>query len=176
MTLSDAQMDAFMGEAMTQARAGEAAGEVPIGAVIVLGSGEDARVVARGFNRVNGLSRRQAHAEIMAFENSDGKIPLDATELALVSTLEPCVMCFGAAIEAGIPLVVFGCPAPLDRGTTRVKAPESPETTMPEVRGGVRRGECVALFADWLARNEGERPEGDKQVAFVRATLDAISG
>ena len=174
MTLSAEQMDAFVGEAIAQARKGEGEGEVPIGAVIVVGSGESARVVARGYNRVNALSRKQAHAEIMAFEDSSGKIALDENEIALVSTLEPCVMCFGAAIEAGIPLVVFGCPAPLDNGTSRVREPESPESKMPQVRGGVRQGECTALFTDWLARNGGQKPEGDPQVAFVRATLDAL--
>lgn len=167
-------MDRFVGEAIAQARKGESEGEVPIGAVIVVGSGEEARVVARGHNRVNSLSRKQAHAEIIAFEDSNGKIALDEEEIALFSTLEPCVMCFGAAIEAGIPLVVFGCPAPLDNGTFRVKAPDSPESKMPEVRREVRREECVALFTDWLAHNEGQKPEGDPQVAFVKSTLDAL--
>ncbi len=174
MVLTDAQIDGFMAEAIAEARRGESEGEVPIGCVLVLGSGGEARVAARGHNRVNGLQRKGAHAEIVAFEDSSGKIPLDAEDVALFSTLEPCVMCFGAAIESGIPLVVFGCPAPLDQGTTRVREPESPEARMPEVRKEVRREECVALFTDWLAKNKEEKPEGDLQVAFVEATLKAV--
>lgn len=176
MTLSDEQKDAFMAEAIAEARVGWAEGEAPIGCVLVLGSGEEARVVARGHNRANALRRKNAHAEIVAFENAGGDppaLPPEAEEVALFSTLEPCVMCYGAAIESGVPLIVFGLAAPLDQGTTRVKPPSSPETKVPEVIGGIRGSECLALFREWLA--EGER-EGAKeeQLAFVRETPRAL--
>jgi len=104
--LTPDQMERFMREAISEARRGEREGEVPIGSVLVLGSGDEARIVGRGHNRNNGLRRRNAHAEIVMMESTDGRIPEDAEELALFSTLEPCVMCFGAAMESGIPFVI----------------------------------------------------------------------
>lgn len=176
MTLTDVQKDAFMTEAIAEARLGWSEGEAPIGCVLVLGSGEEARIVARGHNRANALGRKNAHAEIVAFENAGGDppaLPPEAEDVALFSTLEPCVMCYGAAIESGVPLIVFGMQAPLDQGTTRVKPPTSPETKMPEVVGGVREAECRALFTDWLAEKEQDGAK-EEQLAFVRQTLQAV--
>ncbi len=122
---------------------------------------------------MNALQRKNAHAEIVAFENAgsrDGEpaaLPLDAQDVTLVSTLEPCVMCLGAAMEAGVSLVIFGMTAPADSGTGRVKPPESPESTAPEIVGGVLAEESRALFERWLEQ-PGHNP---KQVAFVRQLL-----
>lgn len=169
-------MEAFMDEAIAEARKGWSEGEAPIGCVLVLGSGDEARVVARGHNRTNALRRRNAHAEIVAFENAGGDppaLPMDAEEVALISTLEPCVMCFGAAIESGVPLIVFGMKAPLDQGTTRVKPPSSPEAKVPEVVGEIREPECRKLFEDWLAEKESEGAD-ELQLQFVRQTLESL--
>jgi tRNA(adenine34) deaminase len=113
-------------------------------------------VVARSHNRTNALGRKNAHAEIIAFENAgsqDGKppaLPLDTEEVILVSTLEPCVMCLGAAMESGVTQVLFGLEAPADNGTQRVKPPESPESSAPEIIGGILPAESRALFEKWL--------------------------
>lgn len=166
-----------MAEAIAEARIGWTEGEAPIGCVLVLGFGEEARIVARGHNRSNALNRKNAHAEIIAFENAGGDppaLPPDAEEVVLFSTLEPCVMCYGAAIESGVPLIVFGMAAPLDQGTTRVKPPTSPEAKVPEVVGGVCESECRALFTEWLAEKEREGAD-ELQLAFVRETLRAVA-
>ena len=54
--------------------------------------------------------------------------PLGKRGIALVSTLEPCVMCLGAAMEVGVTRVLFGLNAPADNGTQQVKPPESPKS------------------------------------------------
>lgn len=158
-----------MTQALNEARRGMSEGEVPIGAVIALGEGPSVQVVARGYNRVNALQRKNAHAEIIAFENAGGQppaLPLDARQITLVSTLEPCVMCLGAAMEVGVDLVVFGLPAPADSGTARVRPPDSPESKQPAIVGHVLAEESRALFAQWLSENEAT-----EQAKFVRQLL-----
>lgn len=103
-----------MREALTVAEAGMDAGEAPIGAVIARGDGS---VVAAGYNRLNKTRNKTAHAEMVAFADAAGKVPLDARDLLLVSTLEPCVMCTGAAMEAAVDTIVYALKAPADSGT-----------------------------------------------------------
>jgi tRNA(adenine34) deaminase len=166
------QAEALMREALAEARRGMAEGEAPIGCVIALGAGPDLRIVARGHNRVNALGRKNAHAEIVAFENAGSQngqppaLPPDASGAVLVSTLEPCVMCLGAAMESGVSQILFGLEAPADNGTQRVKPPESPESTAPDIRGGILAGESRALFQEWLRGKEGT-----EQARFVEQLL-----
>jgi tRNA(adenine34) deaminase len=164
-----------MHEALAEAEQGMREGEAPIGSVLALPDKDvpgKAHIIARGHNRVNGLQRKMAHAEIVTFENaggSDGKppaLPLDAEDVILVSTLEPCVMCLGAAMEAGVTQVLFGLEAPADNGTKRVKPPESPETTSPDIEGGILARESREMFEQWL-----KGKEGTEQAKFVEQLL-----
>jgi len=161
-----------MQAALEQARLGMAAGEVPIGCVLARGEGQDLRIVARGYNRVNALQSRIAHAEIVTFENASREgdrppaLPLDADDAILVSTLEPCVMCLGAAMETGVRTVLFGLKAPADNGTQRVQPPESPESHAPEIEGDILAEESRRLFEQWLS-SHSETP----QAAFVKQLL-----
>jgi len=173
--LTDDEQERLMREALAEAERGVAEGEAPIGCVLALGSGPDLRVVARGHNRLNALKRKTAHAEMVAFEaggSLDGAppaLPLDAEDVIMVSTLEPCVMCLGAAMEAGVSRVLFGLNAPADNGTQRVRppeSPESPESSAPEITGGILAAESRALFEQWL---EGKK--GTEQAKFVEQLL-----
>jgi len=172
ISLTQEQQEQLMREALKEAERGMADGEAPIGCVIAQGQGPDLRIAARGYNRVNALGRKNAHAEIVAFENAgchDGlppTLPLDAKDVILVSTLEPCVMCLGAAMESGITLVLYGLQAPADSGTGRVKPPKSPESSAPEIIGGIFADESRALFVRWL---EGKK--GTEQAKFVEQLL-----
>lgn len=94
-----------MREALALARRAEAAGEVPVGAVVVV---ED-RVVGRGFNRPISGGDPTAHAEILALREAAqtcGNYRLEAA--TLYATLEPCVMCAGALVAARVRRLVFG--------------------------------------------------------------------
>ena len=171
--LSPEQQKALMCAALAEAEQGMAEGEAPIGAVLARFHDGSPQIVAGGHNRVNGLRRKTAHAEIVTFENAaadDGTgqplLPLDAADAILVSTLEPCVMCLGAAMEAGVRLVLFGLHAPADNGTQRVKPPESPESTVPEILGGILPAESRRLFEEWL-----KGKEGTEQAKFVQQLL-----
>ena len=170
--LTEDEKEALMREALAEAERGVAEGEAPIGCVLAVGSGPDLRVVARGHNRLNALKRKTAHAEMVAFEAAGSvggappALPLDAEDVIMVSTLEPCVMCLGAAMEAGVSRVLFGLNAPADNGTQRVKPPESPESSAPEITGGILAAESRALFEQWL---EGKK--GTEQAKFVEQLL-----
>ncbi len=156
-------LEKLMREALAVARDGMGAGEAPIGCVVARG---DATAIARAHNEQNRSGNKTAHAEIVAFARAAGKVPMDAKDLILVSTLEPCVMCTGAAMEAGVDTVVYALRAPADSGTGRVSPPVSPESQMPRIVGDVLAGESRALLEEFLAR--GPREE---QAKYVRQLL-----
>jgi HAD superfamily hydrolase (TIGR01509 family) len=161
-------LDELMREAIAAARDGMDQGEVPIGAVIARGDGT---IVARGFNELNRRQDKTAHAEMVAFDHARGKVPADAIDLILMSTLEPCVMCLGASMEARIDTILYGLKAPADGGTGRVAPPESPDTGMPRIVGEILEKESRSLFEEWLAK-PGNNPE---QIRFVKQLL-ALTG
>jgi tRNA(adenine34) deaminase len=102
MTATD---EDFLREALELAREAERAGEVPVGAVVVL----DGRVIGRGRNSPITRSDPTAHAEILALREAAaarGNYRLEGA--TLYATLEPCVMCAGALVAARVLRLVFG--------------------------------------------------------------------
>ncbi len=172
LPLTKEWQERLMREALDEAKTGVSEGEAPIGCVVALWKGGRAEIVARGHNRSNALGRKTAHAEIVAFENGgsvNGKppsLPLDAKDIILVSNLEPCVMCLGAAMETGVKTVLYALKAPADNGTQRMKPPDSPDTTMPEIIGGILEAESRQLFVEWY-----EKHQGTEQAKYVGQLL-----
>ncbi len=107
--MPDSDHQRFMRAAIAEACRAEALGEVPIGAVVVLGG----EIVGRGHNLRETSNDPTTHAEMIAIREAAAKIGhwrlLDTT---LYVTLEPCVMCMGATILARIPRLVFACRDP----------------------------------------------------------------
>ena len=100
---------AFMQMALEEARSAAAAGEVPIGAVLV----QDGKVLASSGNRTIRDCDPTAHAEIIAIREAArllGNYRMAGTTLYV--TLEPCSMCAGAIIQARIPRLVYGADDP----------------------------------------------------------------
>jgi tRNA(adenine34) deaminase len=92
--------------ALEQARAAEAAGEVPVGAVLVI----DGRILARAHNSPIARSDPTAHAEMLALREAAAVLNNYRLQHAvLYVTMEPCVMCAGALINARIERLVFAC-------------------------------------------------------------------
>ena len=95
--------------ALAQAEQARAAGEVPVGAVVVLGG----RVIGEGFNQPISAHDPTAHAEIVALRRAAaaaGNYRL--TNATMYVTVEPCLMCVGAMVHARIALVVYGAAEP----------------------------------------------------------------
>jgi tRNA(adenine34) deaminase len=98
-----------MQAALDEARAAEAAGEVPIGAVVV----RDEAIIARGQNRVLRDNDPTAHAEVVALRGAAEAIGnYRLSGCTLVATLEPCAMCAGALIHARVERLVYGAADP----------------------------------------------------------------
>src|SRR5919108_2240260 len=101
--------EAWMREALVEAERGKAAGEVPIGAVIVL----DGTIVGRAHNAPVALNEPTAHAEVLALREAARKA--DNYRLpgaTLYVTLEPCAMCCGAVLQARLARLVYGARDP----------------------------------------------------------------
>ena len=100
---------AFMREALAQAALAEAAGEVPIGAVVVA----DGEVIGRGFNRPIGSNDPTAHAEILALREAAQSLGnYRLTGVRLYVTVEPCLMCVGAIVHARVGTLIYGVSEP----------------------------------------------------------------
>ena len=99
----------FMREALAEAAAAARAGEVPVGAVVVV----DGEIVGRGRNQPIGSHDPTAHAEIVAMRDAATRLGnYRLTGATLYVTVEPCVMCVGAMVHARIGTLVFGTPEP----------------------------------------------------------------
>ena len=172
--LTAQQQENLVRAAIAEAEIGLSEGEAPIGAVIAVRdeTAREPRIVARGRNRLNALQRKTAHAEMVAFENAGGNppaLPLDTPHIILASSLVPCVMCLGAAMESGVETVLFALQAPADNGTQRVKPPSSPESQSPEIIGGILAAESRILLQRWMETLGPQKPD---QAKFVRQLLE----
>lgn len=106
---ADADDIAFMREALAQAALAEAAGEVPIGAVVV----QDKTIVGRGFNRPISAGDPTAHAEILALREAARALNnYRLTSVRLYVTVEPCLMCVGALVHARVGTLIYGAAEP----------------------------------------------------------------
>jgi tRNA(adenine34) deaminase len=95
----------FMADAIAEACRGEAEGEVPVGAIAVA----DGQIVGAGHNQPIGLGDPTAHAEILAIRAAASTLKTyRLTAVSVYVTLEPCVMCVGAMLNARVALVVYG--------------------------------------------------------------------
>ncbi len=141
--------EAWMGLALEQAALGRAAGEVPVGAVVVF---ED-RAIGAGFNQPISTVDPTAHAEIVALRAAARAVGnYRLTGATLYVTVEPCLMCVGAMVHARIGLVVFGAPEP--KAGALVSAASVHE--LPglnhrlAVMGGVREEECRVTMQEFF--------------------------
>jgi tRNA(adenine34) deaminase len=143
--------ETFMREALALAREAEAAGEVPVGAVVVV----EGEIVGRGRNSTIGLHDPTAHAEILALRTAAAATGNYRLERATVyATLEPCAMCAGALVAARVERLVFGA-RDLRFGGVRSKfriADSELLNHRVEIVEGVLAVECVELLQGFFAR------------------------
>ena len=145
----------FMRLALEAARGAQAAGEVPVGAVLVRG---DTLLAAAG-NRPIGTHDATAHAEIEALRAGGkalGSYRLGGTTLYV--TLEPCVMCASAIVHARVARVVFGAwdPKAGAAGSTTNVFTMPHQNHRVDVFGGVLMEECGQLLSAFFAGRRGE--------------------
>jgi tRNA(adenine34) deaminase len=141
----DAADEHFMQEALAFARIAFGEQEVPVGAVVV----REAKMIGRGRNRREALADPTLHAEIEAVREAAralGQWRLDGA--TLYSTVEPCAMCAGAAVNARIARIVFGCADPKAGycGTLGNIPQDSRLNHRCAVEGGLRAAESAELL------------------------------
>jgi tRNA(adenine34) deaminase len=142
--------DSFMDLALAQARAAAAAGEVPVGCVIV----RNGEVVARTGNRTLTDRDSTAHAEMLAIREAAATIGSERlVDCDLYVTLEPCTMCAGALAFARIRRLYYGAADPkggaVESGVRFFSAPTCHHR--PEVYGGIGEQDAAALLRDFFA-------------------------
>ncbi len=154
--MTTAEHPQFMVEAIAEARRAEAEGEVPVGAVAVA----DGQIVGAGHNRPIGLDDPTAHAEILAIRAAASTLKTyRLTGVSIYVTLEPCVMCVGAMLNARVVRVVYG--ARDDKagalGSVYDIGRDGRLNHRFEVVGGVMESECAELMRRFFrARRGGE--------------------
>lgn len=151
----DPEADEFyMRLALREARRGQRAGEVPIGAVVVA-----SEVIGRGFNRPIGSSDPTAHAEIVAIRSAARRLRnYRLVGATLYVTLEPCVLCVGALMQARVARLVYGAAEP-KFGAVRsmARAEDLPGNHRFDVHSGVLEGECRRLMTAFFRRRRGAK-------------------
>lgn len=146
---------AFMRQALALARRAEALNEVPVGALIV----HENEVIAEAYNEREGLASALAHAELSAVAAASqhlGRWRLSGCTLYV--TLEPCVMCAGALVQARVDRVVYGAADPKAGAVASLyEVLADPRLNhRPQVTGGVLAAECGELLSAFFQRRRRE--------------------
>ena len=142
--------DDFMKQALVEAAKAAEAGEVPVGAVVVL----DGEIVGRGFNQPIGTHDPTAHAEVVALRGAAARVGnYRLTGATLYVTVEPCLMCVGAMIHARVATLVYGATEPKSGAlVSAFSAHELPGLNhrFTEVVSGVLDDECRLVIQQFF--------------------------
>jgi len=148
MNLAAAEI--WMQEAIREARKAESEGEVPVGAVVLL----DDKIVGRGHNSPIQMNDPTAHAEILALRqaarnNMNYRLPGSV----LIVTVEPCIMCVGAMIQARVESVIYGAEDPKSGAVHSQFQLEDWRRLnhIFRVSSGILQGECADLLKNFFA-------------------------
>jgi tRNA(adenine34) deaminase len=145
-----AAAELWMREALVEARKAEAEGEVPVGAILLVNE----KIVGRGHNHAIRMHDPTAHAEILALRHGahnmrNYRLPGSI----LVATIEPCVMCAGAMIQARVDAIVYGAADPKAGAIqTHFNLADAPQLNHSiEVTAGILEEECGGLLRAFFA-------------------------
>lgn len=148
----------FMDIALEEARLAAAGGDVPVGAVAVLGN----EVIARGHNMREVLNDPTAHAEILTIRETAIKLGRwRLHDVTLYVSIEPCAMCAGAIVLARIPSVIFGARDPKGGGCGSIfQILQEPLLNhRVEIVAGIKEAECRRVLQDFFEnRRDGQIP------------------
>src|SRR5437870_3376404 len=148
----------FMREALRQAQKAREAGEVPVGAIVVLAG----KIIGRAHNQVELLKDATAHAEMLALTQAEAAVAdWRLTECDLYVTKEPCAMCAGALVHTRIRRVIFGCadPAAGAAGSVMNLLQMPALNHRCDIASGILENECGAILQNFFRKR---RP--DKQI------------
>ncbi|RJR18936.1 MAG: nucleoside deaminase [Desulfobacteraceae bacterium] len=140
----------MMEQAVLEAKKAFAQGEVPVGAVLI---GPDGGILSRAYNQTIARHDPTAHAEILTIREAClGRRNYRLTGTCLVVTIEPCIMCVGAALNARIERIVFGACDPKGGAVVTLfnLASDSRLNHRIQIISGVMEDECRGLMQDFF--------------------------
>jgi tRNA(adenine34) deaminase len=155
----------YMTLALKEAAKARIAGELPIGCILVGGT----KVIGRGQTSPHRKGSIVAHGELMMLLKAKKKIYSCERPLVLYTTLEPCLMCLGAAMQCGVDRIIYGMKCAPDGAISMGTTFTAGGHKLPPITGGVLEKECVEEFRRW---------PGDKTNAagkYVREILEAYN-
>ncbi len=155
----------WMSKAIECAREATDEGELPIAAILVAGNKE----VARAQTQVKRKNSIVAHAELMALLQAGEKVFTEPRPLVMFTTIEPCLMCIGAAMQCQVDKIVYAMPSGPDGGTRFVGAISEGAQKPPEIIGGVLKDEATDLVRRFVRDNPKHFA-----IDYVEAILQSI--
>lgn len=140
----------YMKEALKQAKKAFEKGEIPIGAVVVY----QGKIIARAYNKREMLQDVTAHAEVLAMKKACKKLQSWRLEdCSIYVTLEPCVMCAGAMIQARIKKVFYGARnARFGVHQGPIHLFDVPFNHKVEVESGILEADCSSLISEFFGK------------------------
>ena len=145
----------YMRRALVEAEKAGQMGEVPVGAILVA---EDGNILSSAYNRTIAMADPTAHAEILALRESALKINnYRLLNTTLYVTVEPCIMCMGAAVHARVSRIVFGADDPKwgAAGSLYNFAEDDRLNHRVEITKGVCDEECRSLMQNFFRNKRG---------------------
>ena len=155
---AESRDDLWMREALRLAAKAAAAGEVPVGAIVV----HSGKVIGRAYNQVEMLRDATAHAEMLALTQAEAAIgDWRLVDCDLFVTKEPCVMCAGAIVHTRIRRVVFGCAdARAGAAGSLMNLLQQPALNhRAEITSGVLQDECAAILQEFFRTQRNRKSE-----------------
>jgi len=134
-----------MTEAINEARLATAAGELPIGGVLVGGDS----LIGKTQTKVRRMGSIVAHGELTLLLEAKNKIYTASRPLAVYTTLEPCIMCLGACMQCGVDVIVFGMRCAPDGGADLIEAIHRLGQKTPTIVGPVLEEKCLEVWKEW---------------------------
>jgi tRNA(adenine34) deaminase len=155
--MDSSYFELLMDKALLEAKKGFGEGEVPVGAVV---AGPDGNIIACAHNQPIGLNDPTAHAEILAMRKAGEALRnYRLNNLTLFVTIEPCLMCVGAAIHSRISTIVFGA-YDLKGGAAGSLYNPAIDTRLNhriKIISGVRGKECGDLLRDFFKSRRSQK-------------------
>ena len=140
--ISDMNLEKFMNSALEEAELAGQAGEIPIGAIVVI----DNQVISRGRAHHKEIRSQLSHAELNAMLDGGEQLWKDYRKAILFTTVEPCPMCLGATVMADIPHIIFALHDNIGQSSLSIETNPYINRHIKTYFGGVLEERSIGLF------------------------------